>query len=158
MEKDTAFATNKDSGELVSGAGCIPVYGMPDSFWVVKKPSGGASLKDIMVNFTFTDFMLQTGSGLSSNDLAGIFADEHSAREEAERLLGKNDIPPAGLAGSLRMPYRIAVRQGYDVIPEKNKLLVSFPDRASMQHYAYKVENYANIRQGDTALSLVLEA
>jgi len=70
------------------------ISGMPETFWVVTKPSPGSELVDVCFACTFERLLLQGRGGLHENEIVGIFADEDQARGEAMLLLGKYPVRP----------------------------------------------------------------
>ena len=67
---------------------------LPESFFVVTKPSPGSTLEDILFPCTFERLMLQARGGLNADEIVGIFADETEARQTAARLLGMYPVRP----------------------------------------------------------------
>lgn len=141
------------------------VVGLPKTFWVVTRPTGVSTLGDIVFEADFARLMLQTRGGLLIDEVLGFFADEKKAKTEAERALQeqKGSVPaepPSWLASALRVPYKLAVKQGFEVSLDKDNelaLMVSFPDVKTKQQYLIKVEDFARVTPiGPTAV--VLEA
>jgi len=72
----------------------MKVYGLPEQFWVVTKPSPGAETADICFACTVEGLMRQTRGGLQEDEIVGIYADETEARQAAGRLLGEYPVRP----------------------------------------------------------------
>jgi hypothetical protein len=76
----------------------MKVCGMPETFWVVTRPSEVSELVDILFPCTFERLLLQGRGGLTEDEIVGIYADETEAKEAATELLGKHG------AGEQRRP------------------------------------------------------
>ena len=72
----------------------MKLQGLPETFWVVTKPTEVSALDDICLACTFERLLLQGRGGLHEDDIAAIFADETEAKETARTLLGENVVRP----------------------------------------------------------------
>jgi hypothetical protein len=72
----------------------MKVHGMPETFWVVTKPSPVSELADICFACTFERLLLQARGGLNEDDIIAVHADEGEAKKAALRLLGKYPVRP----------------------------------------------------------------
>ena len=70
------------------------IHGMPEQFWVVTQPSPVSGLEDILFPCSFGRLMKQVRGGLHEDEIAGVYADEDEAKNEALRLLGKHPVRP----------------------------------------------------------------
>ena len=66
--------------------------GLPNTFWVVAKPSRVSELGDICFACTFRQLMKRSRGGLHEQEIVGIYADHAEARRTALTLLGKNIV------------------------------------------------------------------
>jgi hypothetical protein len=72
----------------------MKTHGLPETFWVVTRPSQVSTLDDICFACNFERLMLQTRGGLSEDEIAGIYAEEGEARKAAARLVGDFPVRP----------------------------------------------------------------
>ena len=72
----------------------MKIHGLPETFWVITRPTEVSGLADICFSCTFGQLMLQTRGGLEADDIIGIFADEAEAMELAKNLLGEHVVHP----------------------------------------------------------------
>jgi hypothetical protein len=72
----------------------MKTHGLPETFWIVLKPSPVSTLEDICFPCTFSRLMNQVRGGLQEDEIVGIYADETEARQAAARLLGIHPVRP----------------------------------------------------------------
>ena len=72
----------------------MKTHGMPETFYIVTKPSPVSTLEDIFFACTYERLMQQARGGLQEDEIVGIFADETEARQAAARLLGMYPVCP----------------------------------------------------------------
>ena len=72
----------------------MKTYGMPETFWVVTKPSPLSETADVCFPCTFERLLLQGRGGLHEDDIVSVHADETDARRAAARLLGDYPVRP----------------------------------------------------------------
>jgi hypothetical protein len=65
----------------------MKLQGMPETFWVVVKPSPVSELGDVCFPCDFKRFARQVRGGLDEESIVGIFVDEAKAVAEAKKLL-----------------------------------------------------------------------
>jgi hypothetical protein len=72
----------------------MKVHGMPETFWVVTKPSPLSETADVCFPCTFERLLLQGRGGLHEDEIVGIYAEENEAKKAAMRLLGMYPVRP----------------------------------------------------------------
>ena len=72
----------------------MKTYGMPETFWVVTKPSPVSEVVDICFPCTIERLMLQVRGGLKEEEIVAVYADESEAQRAAARLLGDHPVRP----------------------------------------------------------------
>jgi hypothetical protein len=72
----------------------MKTYGMPETFWLVTKPSPLSEMADVLFPCTVERLLLMGRGGLHEDEIVGIYADEGEARQAALRLLGKYPVRP----------------------------------------------------------------
>ena len=67
----------------------VRVFGLPDSFWVVKNPQENEGLTDILLQVTFKEFVQLACEEESVDFLFGVYSDEdeQKAQDDAHELL-----------------------------------------------------------------------
>ena len=98
----------------------MKIHGMPETFWVVTKPSAVSELEDILFACTFGRLLLQGRGGLAEDDIVGVYADEGKARQEATRLLGERG-GSGRRAGRDRIVDRIMI--GVGTVETRNRVV-----------------------------------
>ena len=63
------------------------IVGMPETFWVVTRPTPNSELGDICFESDFKRFALQVRGGLKVENILGIYADQEVANATATKLL-----------------------------------------------------------------------
>ena len=74
----------------------MEIHGLPETFWVVTKPSPVSELADICFPCTFERLMLQARGGLNEDEIVGIYADEAEATEGGGEAAGRVPRPSPG--------------------------------------------------------------
>jgi len=72
----------------------MKIYGMPERFWVVTRPTPASEMADVCFACTVEGLMRQARGGLKEDDIVGVYADEAEARKAAGRLLGEYAVRP----------------------------------------------------------------
>jgi hypothetical protein len=67
----------------------MKIHGMPETFWVVTRPTENSELVDICFECGFAGLMRQVLGGLTEDEIVGVYADEEQAKEAAAKLLGE---------------------------------------------------------------------
>ena len=67
-------------GMLLDARG-IPIHGMPDTFWVVTKPSQYSTVADVLFDSDISYLINQVRGGLAEKDIVGVYADPDDAKE-----------------------------------------------------------------------------
>jgi hypothetical protein len=70
------------------------IQGLPETFWVVTRPTKVSTLVDILFPCTFSQLMNQVRGGLHEDEIVGIYADEDEAMLTARELLGEFPVRP----------------------------------------------------------------
>ena len=78
----------------------MELHGLPETFWVVTRPSAVSELADICFPCSVAELMLRTLGGLHVDDIVGVFANETEAQETAKTLLDETSVSPTDGAGS----------------------------------------------------------
>lgn len=71
----------------------MKVVGMPETFWVVVRPTPNSELGDICFACDFRRFALQVRGGLDVDAIVGIYADQEVATATATKLLEERRLP-----------------------------------------------------------------
>jgi hypothetical protein len=72
----------------------MELHGLPETFWLVTKPSPVSELGDVCFPCTVGELMLRTLGGLQADDIVGVYADENQAKEAAKRSLDETAVTP----------------------------------------------------------------
>jgi hypothetical protein len=72
----------------------MKTHGMPETFWIVTKPSPASTLEDICFPCTFDGLIRQARGGLNEDEIVAVYADKGAAMKEAARLLGRFPVRP----------------------------------------------------------------
>ena len=72
----------------------MQVHGLPETFWIVMKPSPLSEMCDICFPCTFEGLMQRARGGLNEGEIVGVYADEGEARKQAAMLLGDFPVRP----------------------------------------------------------------
>ncbi len=70
----------------------MELHGLPETFWVVTKPSPVSDLGDICFPCTYGRLLLQARGGLHEDEIVGIYADETEAKKAATALLDESPV------------------------------------------------------------------
>ena len=81
------FQTRRNSKFTPRRVQGMVVGGMPQTFWVVTKPTANSELGDICFECDFKRFALQVRGGLDVDDISAIFADEQLAKLNATKMI-----------------------------------------------------------------------
>ena len=57
----------------------MEIFGIPSTFWIVKKPTPASRVEDLCAECSFTRFALLLQAGLRFKDLAGLYAQKDDA-------------------------------------------------------------------------------
>ena len=102
------------------------IHGLPETFWVVTKPSQVSTLGDICFACTYGRLLLQGRGGLHEDEILGIFADETEAKKAATGLL---EEAPVTTSDSLA----VAVLVHLLVVPEIDTLTIKALSQAAVE-------------------------
>ena len=102
------------------------IYGLPETFWVVTKPSPVSVMNDICFQCTFAQLLLQGRGGLHEDDIVGVYADEIEAKKAASELL---DEVPVTTADSLAVEVLVHLL----VVPEADDLSIRALSQAAVE-------------------------
>jgi len=72
----------------------MKTHGMPETFWLVTKPSPLSEAADVCFDCTVERLLLMGRGGLHEDDIVSVHADENEARQAAARLLGQYPVRP----------------------------------------------------------------
>ena len=112
------------------------INGLPETFWVVRKPSPVSTLQDICFPCTFERLVKQVRGGLKEEEIVGIFADETEATEAARKLLAEGVVRTSEC-----LEVRVLVY--VQVVPTTKEMTARELDEAALE----AVENA--VRQGE---------
>ncbi len=102
------------------------IHGLPETFWVVTKPSPVSVMGDICFESTFAQLLLQGRGGLHEDNIVGIFADETEAKKVATQLL---DEAPVKTTDSLAVEVIVHLL----VVPEIDTLTIRTLSQAAVE-------------------------
>jgi hypothetical protein len=102
------------------------IYGLPETFWVVTKPSPVSVVGDICYESTFAQLLLQARGGLHEDDIVGVYADEIEAKKAAAELL---DETPVTSNDSLAVEVLVHLL----VVPEADDLSIRALSQATVE-------------------------
>ena len=95
----------------------MDIHGLPETFWVVTKPSPVSVMGDICFPCTYERLLIQGRGGLHEDDIVGVFADETEAKKAAAGLL---DEAPVTTTDSLAVEILVHLL----VVPEIDNLTI----------------------------------